>query len=110
MPTISLSTSVAGNARSGNVLAGQLFEFVQGFSAIQLLAVAAADGIDADFTVGGTQIVSAGRVSDANRFPVAPDDLLSEIGASPNERLFLDYLNTTGGAIIVRTKVNIDPL
>lgn len=110
MPTISRRDSVAANARSGNVLSGELFEFVQQPSAILLLSVAAADGIDADFTVGGTQIVSAGRVSDANRFPLAPDDVLSEIGANPGERLFLDYLNTTAGAIIVRTKVQIEPL
>jgi len=110
MPTIARSISVAANARTLNVLAGEQFEFVPGFSAIILSIAAAATGINADFNVGGVVILADALVSDANRFPIAPDDTLSEIGANPNDRLFLAFLNTTGGAIIVRYKVAIDPL
>lgn len=110
MPTISVSTTVAANARSLNVLAGQQFEFVPVPSAVTLRAAAAAIGLEADFNVGGEQVLQAAVVSDANRFPLDPDDRLTQIGGDAGERLFLSYLNTTGAAIVVRSVVDIDPL
>lgn len=110
MPTISVSTTVAANARSLNVLAGQQFEFVPAMSAITLRASAAATGLEADFNVGGLQVLASALVSDSNRFPVAPDDVLTEIGGDAGDRLFLSYLNTTAAAIVVRSVVDIDAL
>ena len=109
MPSISDQTSVAANGVSGNVLSGQLFEFVPpGQFAITLLAAAAAIGLRVTFTVGGQVIVNDQAVSRANRFPILPDDVVTSIGAVGGERLFLEFRNTTGAAIVVDWKISVD--
>lgn len=111
MPTISISDSIAANSRSLNVLAGQQFEFVAGNSIVTARVSAAAVGLEADMSIGGVSIMAAAVVSDSNRSPVKPDDVLAgPIGATDGSRLFLTYLNTTVGAIVVRTIIDLDPL
>lgn len=110
MPTIARSDVVPANSRSLNVLAGEQFEFIPFLAAIAVRAAASVTGLNADFNVGGTQVVQNGLVSDANRYPIDPDDRLTEFGGDPGDRLFLSYLNTTGAAITVRTVIDIDAL
>ena len=109
MPTINgQALSVAANAVSGNVLAGELFEFLPGNAAITLLAVAAAAGIRCTFTLGGQVLINDQPISAANRFPTTPDDILTVIGGMAGERLFLEFRNTTGAAVTVDFSVKID--
>lgn len=111
MPTITIQNlSVAANSATTNQLSGELYEFVPEDSAVRLLAAAAAVGVRATFNIGGVVIVNDSPISQANRFPVQPDDLLVEIGAMAQERLFLTFRNTTAGAIIVNAIVVIDPV
>jgi len=110
MPTIAVSTSVAANAESANVLAGSPFEFVALPSIVTLAATqagAAATDITAVFQIGGESVVQGGVVSDRAAFPTFRDDLFARGGGSPGERLFLTYLNTTGGALVVITLIEI---
>ncbi len=107
MPTISLSTSVAANVRSGNVLAGSVFEFMPRSGVVAIAASGAAAGLEMDANIGGEQVVQAGVIPATNRFPVLPDDRMVVSGALAGQRLFIDYLNTTGGALVVNTLVNI---
>ena len=111
MSTISISNSIAANTRSLNVLAGQQYEFVSGNNIVTMRNSAAAIGLEADMSIGGVSVLAAAVVSDSNRSPVKPDDvLMGPIGATDASRLFLTYLNTTGAAIIVRTIVDLDPV
>lgn len=111
MPIITgVGLSVAANAVSGNVLAGELFEFPPQPSAIAVAAVGAAAGLRATFTMGGTVIMNDQPISGANRFPIQPDDVIVEEGAIAGERLFLEFRNTTGAAITVDYKINITPV
>jgi len=111
MPTISISTSVAANAVSANVLAGSPFEFVSQPSLIKLAAVqagAAPTDITCDFQIGGESIIQGGIVSrGGNAFPRFGEDLFAEAGAQAGERLFLTYANTTGAAILVVTLIDV---
>jgi len=113
MPTISVTTSVAANATSANVLAGSTFEFVAQPSVIKLActqAGAAATDITADFQIGGESLAQAANVSDRAAFPTFREDIFVEAGAQAGERLFLTYSNTTGGALLVHTLIDVMPI
>lgn len=113
MPTISLSNSVAANAESGNVLAGSPFEFLSARAIVTYAATQAGTAqadISATFQVGGEAVVQGGNVSTRGIDVNFRDDLLARAGGSQGERLFLNYLNTTVGALLVETLVEIQPI
>lgn len=113
MSTISLSTSIAANSASGNVLAGSPFEFVAANSIITLAMTrpgGTAGDINADFQVGGESITSQANISIRNAFPTFRDDVIAQAGAEAGERLFLNLNNTTAGALVVDVLVDIRPL
>lgn len=107
MPVISISTSVAANVRSGNVLAGSVFEFMPRNGVVNILATGSAAGLEMDANIGGEQIASAAVIPATNRFPIKPDDGVVVSGAFGGQRLFVDYLNTTAGALTAQTLVEI---
>jgi len=113
MPTISLRTSVGANSSSGNVLAGSPFEFVAKSSVI-ILAVTQPAGtigdITADFQIGGESLTTQANVSTRNAFPTFLEDTFVKAGAVAGERLFLNYNNTTAGALNVDTLVDVMPV
>jgi len=111
MPVISSTVSVAANARSLNVLAGSVFEFMPQAGVVAFLATiptaSAVGDIDASINVGGIQIADAAVVPDTGRYPVTPDDRLVAAGANAQERLFMTFLNLTASAIVVTFLVEI---
>ncbi len=110
MPVISGAVSVAANARSGNVLAGNVFEFMPRPGLVNFLLTGAVIGLQADILVGGEAEALAAvlpiRAAGAP-FPVKPDDSIVIAGALQGQRLFLDLINTTGAAIIGQFVVEI---
>lgn len=110
MPIMSGTLSVAANTTSANVVAGETFEFAPGAAIITVLGTSSATGINCSLTVGGLSVAQGALVSHANRFPIQPDDVAAQIGADPGDRLFLTFTNTTGGALTVFWKVNVDVL
>lgn len=110
MPTMSDVQSVAANTRTGNILAGKAFEFAARASIVNIYIVAAAVGMKADILIGGESIMSDEEVSGANRYPQVNTDLTARHGASPGDRLFIALRNTTGGALVVQTLVEVLPL
>jgi len=115
MTTISNSVSVAANTRSGNVLSGEQFEFLTRPSLIVLSMTAAAIGVQCDFNIGGDTVVVAGDISDRKDqslstqqgFPNSERDEIASASGQAGERLFLDFNNTTGAALIVKFLVEI---
>lgn len=104
------STSVAANASSGNVLAGDIIEFPERPSRIKIFAAAAAVGLVATARTGSRTMMPESAVSQANRFPLDPDDRMVQDVALPPQRLQLEFRNTTGAAIIVYWAVDSDPI
>jgi len=98
---ISGSVSVAANATSANVLAGNQFEFLARNTGISLRAASALTGISMAFLVGGVSIAQGALIAPTNRTPILPDDFLLSVGGLKNERMFLTFSNSTGAAIIV---------
>jgi hypothetical protein len=99
------NVSIAANSVSANQLAGELYEFLSRPTVVTLLAAAAAVGLRVTWLIGGVAVVNDQDVSQANRFPVVPDDVISQergIG-----RMVLTFRNTTGAAIIVNWAIDI---
>lgn len=103
MPRMNVpNQSVAANATTVNLLAGLSYEFLGQPAHMVLAAVGAAVGLNLTFLVAnGLTVVDDTPISDANRFPSLPDDILYEDNV-PAGRLLLRVRNTTGAAIILR--------
>ncbi len=110
MPAISGAFTVLANDRSGNVLAGNVFEFMPSNGLVNFLVTGAVIGITADVLVGG-EAQALGAVAPiraaAAPFPVKPDDSIVIAGAFAGQRLFLDLINGTGANIIAQFLVEI---
>ncbi len=102
--------SVAANALITNILAGKLNEFLERPSIVNFYIVAAAGGMNASAMVGNEIYVQDQEVSSNNRFPNKNEDLLSSGAGGPGERVSVDLRNTTAGAIVVQTLVEIIPV
>jgi len=111
MSVISGAVTVAPNAISSNVLAGDVFEFAPPDGAVvNFLATQAVIGLTVDILVGGAAealgAVPPIRASDAP-FPVKPDDSIVIVGAAGGARLFMRFRNTTGAPIIAQFLIEI---
>ena len=107
MPRMTIQAlAVAANTVSANQLAGQLYEFLDRPTPVLLAAAASAVGINVTFLVGGVAIVNDQPISQANRFPVLPDDIVTAVKRARG-RLVLTFRNTTGGALTVNASVDV---
>ena len=98
--------SVAANGTSTNRLSGLLHEFLDRPGVVTVMAACAAVGLNATVLIGGQAVMNDQAVSQANRFPIYPDDVMTvEQGLG---RLVLTFRNTTGAAIIVHWAIDVD--
>jgi len=99
------AVNVAANTVSANQLAGLLYEFLDRRAKVLLSAASSAVGLNVTWLIGGVAVLQDTPVSQANRFPILPDDILtSEIGVG---RMILTFRNTTGGALTVNWAVDV---
>lgn len=102
-------TSVGANATSANVLAGKIAEFLVENSILRLFVAAAAAGIFCTMLVGDTTLIDDQEVSGINRFPIKPDDLVDEGAGFGQDRIILRFRNSTAGALVVKSRLEIEP-
>lgn len=101
------AVSVAANSVSTNQVAGQLYEFLRKRSSCLLAACASAAGINVTFIIGGRMMINDSPISQANRFPTIPDDVVTQEVGYPGERIILTFRNTTGGALTVNWSLDV---
>jgi hypothetical protein len=101
--------SVAANTTTGNILAGKNKEFLEEPSVLTIGCCAAAIGMRMTCVIGTEVVVDDQEVSTANHMPIFPDDVTAEAGGFGGDRVTIRLRNTTAGAIVVWTKVNIAP-
>ncbi len=99
MPTMQGSISVAANAVSVNQLAGLQYEFLPAAAQVVLSCTGSATGLNTTFLAGGVTLINDTAISLQNRFPLIPDDILTQEVIPAGSRLFLTFRNTTGGAL-----------
>lgn len=108
MPVITNETNVLPNTTTANLLAGDINEFLGRASVVSLFVTGAAVGVRAQLLVGADVVIDDQPVSDANRFPITPDDFLSRGGGLPGDRLTLRFRNTTVTGIVTRWRLAIE--
>lgn len=99
MPTMQGSVSVAANATSTNQIAGLLYEYLPNNAAVTLACTGSATGLNTSFLAGGVALVDDMAISLQNRFPLIPDDILTQEMIPAGAKLILRFRNTTGGAL-----------
>jgi len=101
------TTSVLTNAVSTNIFSGLLFEFLSRNRVLVFRLSAAATGMYLTFTIGGVVVANDTLISDSNRFPIIPDDVLVRTGGRRGARLFATLRNSTGGTIVTEWALDI---
>lgn len=105
MPTMQDSVSVAANAVSSNVLAGQLYEFVPAGIEVTISCTGSATGLRTTF-ICGIPLINDQAINLQNRFPLIPDDIIHS-GSVPGGRMVLTARNTTAGALTYFWRVDL---
>lgn len=107
MPTMQNSVSVAANGVSPNVLAGEQYEFLPAQAAVVLSATGSATGLRVTLLAGGVTLINDQAIGLQNRFPLIPDDIITQENVPQGARLLLTFRNTTGGAITAFWRVDV---
>jgi len=101
--------TVGANATVQNVYAGNLNEFLQATSLVNLYASAAAVGLNVSLIVGEEIFLDDQEVSAQNRMPLVPDDLVVQAAGFQGDRVIVRYRNTTGATIVAFSRVDMLP-
>ncbi len=107
MPTMQGSISVAANGVSANVLAGNQFEFIPQDAEIALSVAGSAIGLNTTLLAGGVTLINDQAINGANRFPIIPDDVMTEEVIPAGARMLLTFRNTTAGALTAFWRVDV---
>lgn len=105
--TIQRETPIAANTTIDNIFAGSQFEFIRRDSILSLAAVGSATGLVGTFQVGSDLVLEESPLLIRAGFPVIPDDFYYQTGAIAGDRVGLRCRNTTGGALTLRTVLQV---
>lgn len=100
------NVAVAANAVSANQVSGQLYEFLARGQPMMLSCASAAVGINVSLLVGGIAVINDQPISQANRFPIIPDDVATKY-RGVGGRIVLTFRNTTAAPINVNWAIDV---
>jgi hypothetical protein len=101
------SISVAANGTSVNQLAGLQYEFLPANANVVLSCTGSATGLTCSFLAGGVSLIDDQAIGLMNRFPLVPDDILTQELIPAGARLILRFRNTTAGALTAFWRVDV---
>ena len=107
MPNIQKEVSIPANGSVENVLSGSAFEFLRRRSIISLGVTGAADGLFVTIQSGADVILEESPPMEQTSFPRIPDEMAYNFAGVAGDRLVVRIRNSTAGAIISRTLVQI---
>ena len=110
MPQIRRETSIPANSTVDNIIDGSIYEFLPFNAALNIGANGSATGLVLTVNSGSDTVLEESPVNVSTNFPVIPDDMNIQDVAAAGERLVLKARNTTGGALTLRTLVQITPV
>jgi hypothetical protein len=108
MPVITGTTVVVANTTSVNLLTGDINEFLGRNSVVSLFCTGSAVGLRAQLLIGKDVVIDDQPISDANRFPITPDDFLSRGGGFAGDRLTLKFHNVTVGDLTAEWRLAVE--
>jgi hypothetical protein len=101
------SISVAANAVSTNQLAGEQYEFLPANAQVVLSCTGSATGLRVSLLAGGVSLIDDQAIGLQNRFPLIPDDIITQEVIPAGARLILKFRNTTAGALTAFWRVDV---
>jgi len=102
-----VARSVAANASTDNILDGKSEVYLSRNSGLSFYITTVTPGMFATILVGDSVVIDDQQVSNANRFPIRPDDLLGRSGGAQGDLVFIRLRNSTGTAIVATTVVDV---
>lgn len=103
------SVSVGAGATNENVVDQQRYERSPFDAYGDLYCAGSALGLTAELNVGGVSVTPPTQVNAQNRFPVVPDDVLTEDWEVPKGELIqVRVVNTTGGALTFFWRIELE--
>lgn len=110
MSVIQKEVSVAAGATVENVLSGSAFEFLRRNAIVSIGVTAAATGTFTTIQSGGDIVMEESPTAVLTTYPVIPDNMYyNDVGVA-GDRLVVRLRNPTGGAVTMRTIVQITDL
>jgi hypothetical protein len=110
MPFFASTVSVPANGTLENVLSGSQWEFAPYDCSLEFAVVGAATGLVGDISTGADVVAEGFTVSNANRYPVLPDDFHIFDVTRSGERIKCRVRNTTAGAVNVTVCMRMSPV
>lgn len=104
---IQKETSIAAGGSNDNVLSGSAFEFLRAPAIISIGCVASATGTFITIQIGPSILLEESPPAVKTTMPIVPDDFLYQAAGAPGDRLVVRGRNPTGGAITLRTIVQV---
>jgi len=109
---VALTTSITTGASTANIVQGTQLEIMQ-VNCQLVMAVVAANATAAQifltWSIGDEIVVDDQAVSNANRWPISPDDWVYSTGATRGDRQVVRLRNINAGTIVVYTLIKQQP-
>lgn len=110
MPVIQVEQSIAAGAVNNNLVSGSAFEFARTPQVVSIGVAQAATGMFCTIQAGPDIIAEEFSPAILTRYPIIPDEMYYTDVMDTGDRLVIRVRNPTGGAIIARAVVQVQPL
>ena len=107
MPVIQKTTSVPANSVVENVLAGSAFEFARANILASMGITQASAGLFLTIQTGSDIVLEESEPAISTDYPIIPDEFYYQDVATPGDRIVVRLRNSTGGAIVAKTIVQV---
>ena len=108
-PVIQIETSIGAGAVNQNLVSGSAFEFARTRQVVSIGVTAAATGSFVTIQAGPDIVAEEFAPAVLTRYPIIPDEMYYNDVMEVGDRLVIRARNPTGGAIIHRAVVQVQP-
>lgn len=109
MPMITNTSSIAAGATNPNVITGSAFEFARQRQIASMGVAQSATGMFVTIQSGAEVINEEFEPAILTRYPIIPDEMYYTDAMDVGDRLIIRARNPTGGALTLRTIVQLSP-
>lgn len=110
MPVIQRLTSIGATSVNDNVVSGSAFEFARSRQLVSIGTVQSATGLYVSIQAGADIVAEEFEPQIKTTFPIIPDEMYYTDVMEQGDRLVIRARNSTGGALSLRTIVQVSPL